>query len=261
MRIIVRQWVCNGVGVNYMKKLFLFILWVLSSVAFASNAIIGTTNLVYKTGNGAKSAYLVKQSTVGNLQIINIVQKELLNNFQNILTAKLTESANFSVFNANSTIIDWMATDPKILTKLYNQLPIVKTESDTSDKQSANAVVLSHASGKYILLGFVDKVVVDEKRQSIPSAANAISLLYNVDIWVKYKVIDYNTRQVITQFLSSGHAGIAKILSSPHQNITYDTDLLVFDLLNDLAYDVDHSMLLQQQRGFLSPQETIVNVK
>jgi len=237
---------------------------------------IGTTNLIYQNEVIESSALSTKSSVErgkdANLKVVNII-KQQLPNFQAQLDNVLLNSRVFIFFDGEPTLKTWQMVNPNILKVLLNkpvELPInrkiIKSESNPiSNSVTANinaSTTLSKSvaisTKKYILLGWVTKTTINEDREAIPNTSKT-SLLYNLNIEVRYKVINQSTQEAVAEFIALGHAGTARILSDPNTNITYDTGILVTDVLSNLADDVAHELLLVRHQGVFDQTQPIKN--
>lgn len=232
-----------------MKKLLLVVFVILIFPVFGKIIPIGTTSLIFKDGDQAKNSYVTKQVNEVNLKAIDNTKGKLLNNFQKELNQKLSKNKFFTVYNAESIVNKLRLSKNKsgFLNKLSDKPVDIQLISPKINKDN-----MELESYQYVLLGWVESIVVDEDYRPIPDNPNVFSLLYNIDIFVKYKVVNLLTEQVLAQFNAVGHAGVAHIITKAKFNVQYNIDSLINSLMTDLAGKVEHGLLVQYNDGLLT---------
>ena len=235
---------------------------------------IGLTKLYYLSNesfvNNPIPSTSVESGTIPNIirvnaVVINSVQQQL-NTFPVSLQRTLAESGSFNVYDATPMLNLWSAKNPRLISKWEYESLTQEAEEDAADKVSSGkdassvkkpgqaAKYPAVGSGNYVLIGWVSFIKADQIRQPFPET-NKTSVLYNLNIEIKYKVIDADTQQIITQFVAAGLGGFARIIpTSLNKNTseTYETSsTVVADCLSSLLISIKHGLLIKQDLGIL----------
>lgn len=235
-----------------MKNWLILVLILLSAPVIAVPNI-GITGLLFQNGVKANTQLTATESGAARdlitQQLISKF-KQQLPKFQSELTTTLAQSSAFKIFDGEPIVKLWQKQTPQILSTLAAGTVVAKESAAINAKAqpvTASSPLAISAAKRYILLGWISQVTANEDRQPFPDTSKT-SLLYNLDIWVEYKLIDADTQQIITQFIAVGHAGVAKILATPDASISYNTDALISDAFHALAFDVQHGLLVKRQQ-------------
>lgn len=237
---------------------------------------IGLTNLYYSpnadiinkpVGSGPNESQIAPTIARFNKIVIDDIMQQL-SVFQIQLKQTLNESGEFSTFDATPTINDWISKNPRLLAKLEEESKVVETdtspmtkgqksfESSVSKKNGSGNDNMVHLSpnGKLILIGWVNKIKANEIRQEFQGTSKT-SVIYNLNIEVNYKLVDYDTKQVITQFVAAGHAGIARILPTSIKTLSMNAEdnanSVATDSINSLLFSVKHGLLIKEDMGVI----------
>ncbi|MBP9743218.1 MAG: hypothetical protein KBD37_07670 [Burkholderiales bacterium] len=182
--------------------------------------------------------------------------------FTPLLKNNLIKSGRFNVFDAESTVMKWNLADSRLIYRWEQESVSSDTEDAAAEKISAASesstktliTPVHSSSNKYILIGWVNVIKANEIRQKYPVDPNYTSVLYNLNIEINYKIIDYDTREVITQFVAAGHGGIGRIvptnINHPVNAEDFSNDV-VNRAINSLISSIEHGLLVKQDLGLL----------
>lgn len=255
-------------------KLFLSIILYIITHCVLAVANIGVTTLFYSNqsdfsnhpiGSTPLESGVIPLMQKVNKAVTTKVQTRLAY-FTPSLKKTLTESGAFNIFDAESTILKWNTDNTRLIYNWERESVTSDTEDAAAEKISADVESKSHSktnsmikprtapSGKYILIGWITLIKANEVRQIFPRDNSKTSVLYNLNIEVSYKIIDYDTKEVITQFVAAGHGGIGRVVPT---NINHPVNLddvandVVDSAISSLLVSVKHGLLLKQDLGLL----------
>lgn len=182
--------------------------------------------------------------------------------FTPLLKKNLMKSGQFSVFDAESTVMQWNTADSRLIYKWEQESVSSDTEDAAAEKinsatESKTQTIVTQAHSpinKYILIGWVTLIKADEIRQTYPVDSTHTSVLYNLNIEINYKIVDCDTREVITQFVAAGHGGIGRIVpTNIHHPVNAEdfSNDVVNRAINSLISSIEHGLLVKQDLGLL----------
>lgn len=149
----------------------------------------------------------------------------------NLIKSKLLKSELFVVMDADSTIKLWQIESPNVLSTLYSASAM--SESQALLQKKAKLLL----EPRYVLLGWITSIDSWEKKEKIFNS-DKVSFLNSLDIWVKYKIVDSYNRQVISEFISLGHYGLARILPNLNKNVNFVAEPIIEGAISNLADDL-----------------------
>lgn len=225
-----------------MRKILLVVICFMTvSLTFAAN-LVGVSSLILPQDND----YIVNYNSGRELEQIKQTNKivtaltiKALNKFNTDLLATKSPESSIALFNAGPNIQDIVKNNSKFLDDIATQDMIPTTES--------TAVVIEKHNHKFYLIGHVTKVSCGEMRHKIMTSTD-ISWLYNLDIVIKFRVVDANTLRPIAEFTAIGHGGVAKILNNAKQAVEIKPDKIVNAAMNALTDNIWHDLLTLNQR-------------
>jgi hypothetical protein len=251
-------------------KIIFSIFCVIVTLSLYAVPSLGTTRLLYKDSL-ALDTLLNKISKIPPIakpknrfqldeKIMQVVARQMPG-FQNQLNTVLVESGYYTVFDAEPELNIWRSKDLAFLRMVYKttevEPPINKPESKTY-LITPPASNLSRQPRKLILIGWIENIT-DTKNKDRIFGTNKVSFIFSIDIRTEFRLINTRTNKVIAAFTAVGHSGIAKILPSLDENVTYDVDGMVNDMFYSLARDVRHGIRLKQQQ-FIKEKIQLENV-
>ena len=235
-----------------------------NSIVYAMPAI-GITQLFYISNYNSHTTTMHTESSVNILQLNHNIYNKVINNLTNFapnLQMAVEHSKQFNIFNVTTDTEIWRK---KMLINKWeteagtyadnkptlNEIHQAVADSDNLKQQLKDHNNIIH---KYILVGFVTAINLHEIKQPYYNT-NQTSILYNVDIHIFYKIIDYSTHQVVTRFNITGHGGTAQIMPI-NQTFTINNseqlaDTIVANTIDSLVKNVVHELLLNYNSGNL----------
>ena len=220
---------------------------------------IGVTNLYYSSGHESTSISLSKTSYESNAsEFESKFNDEMTSKLKlrimainTLLNQQLVESGAFNVFDGDNILKSWLITESNLVTKWEYESGFHDTDiSSESSSESALQIKPHLASNKYLLVGFIKNISANQVKQIFPGTDHK-SILYSLNIDIKYMMIDIDDKKVVTQFVASGHGGIARIIPTNliliNQNSDDISDNIVTDAINSLVLSVKHGLIVKQQ--------------
>jgi hypothetical protein len=244
-----------------MRRYLVLILFLVKICAAVTS--IGITDLYYPSVGSFSSNPIPKSSAESNVltvetkfnQLVISQIKTQIITVTPLLKKTLLESGTFNVFDGNNILSSWITSESGLIRSW-------EYESDSVDMQITDKVATEsgmiirprHTSNKYILVGWITAINAHEVKEVFPGTTKS-SLLYSLNIEVKYKLIDVDSKEVVTQFVAAGHGGSARIFPSNlmhvSHNATQATGDIVDEAINSLVISVKHGLLIKQSLGML----------
>lgn len=225
-----------------MKKiLFVILCFILAQMTFAIN-LVGVSGLILPQDDD----YIVNYNSGQFLEQIKQANKNVtaltiqaVNKFNTDLLATRSPESSIALFDATNNIKDILKNNSKFLDEISTQDIVPINES--------MAAVIKRHNHKFYLIGHVTKISCGEMRHKIMTSSD-ISWLYNLDIVIKFRVIDANTLKPITEFTALGHGGMARILNNPKQSVEITPEKIVKATMNALTSNIWHDLLILNQK-------------
>lgn len=225
-----------------MKKIFFVILFFIHIPAvFALNSV-GVVGLIFPQNND----YIVNYNSGRALNQIKQTNKSVtalatqaLNKFNTDLLVMKSHESSIALYNATNNIQDIVKNNSKFLDDIAIQ--------DITPTTESMAIIIKNHNHKFYLIGHVIKISCGEMRHKIMTSQD-ISWLYNLDVVIKFRVVDAATLKPIAEFTAIGHGGVAKILNNPKQITEIKPDKIVNATMNALTSNVWHSLLILNQK-------------
>ncbi len=222
---------------------------------------IGITTLFYPSSSESRSIAI--SSSESNLtdieskfnQVMISRMKAQIPKITPLLKQKLIESGTFSVFDGDKTLSNWSATESNLITNWELESKVIGIEVINNISLESDATVHSPNNSKqYLLIGFIRSINAHEIKQVFPGTAN-ISILYSLNIEITYKLIDMDTKEVLSKFITTGHGGFARIISTNFthmtQNPEYASDDMINEAINSLIMNIKHGLLIKEGLGVI----------
>ncbi len=239
-----------------MQKLWWAGFYLLVTLYVNAVPSIGITNILYASSDSFQNiphpTTPIESSTVEaivkfNTTVIQILRTELAD-LNPKLQAKLSESGTFITYNAESRVMALKAIEPQLLRRWEVESTIYAGEESPVNKLTSDKSTIK--SGSYILIGWVTYIDAHVDKQLI-AGTDKKSILYNLDVQVKYKLFDNNTKQEVAEFEAKGHGGYATIVPANATINHYDPAVPVKNAISSLVGSVQHGLLIKQSRGDL----------
>ncbi|MCX8514803.1 MAG: hypothetical protein RL017_833 [Pseudomonadota bacterium] len=238
-----------------MKKFLGFLILVFTANCFATSTI-GVTTLYYSNKTQYQNDMNTNVAVIHRInQAVLAAVKYQLANLKPQVQQLIAQTESYSSFDADKTVSDWNVGHANWI-NIWNQESSTfnndnATESINSNKNAANGILVAN---KFILVGWIKNITVNADKQPIANSSK-LSILYNLDIQIIYKVIDYNTKQVIFSFPAVGHGGIGRILPVGENqmiDIKSVSDSVVSHAINSLLVNIVHNLEVKQANGLMT---------
>ena len=191
----------------------------------------------------------IAKITQFNQNVLDVIQVQLVK-FPLQLQQKLAESNTFASYNAESTVEEWKLSDSSIISTLENKVVEVGVDDSSSLKTSESPGALIVIKPHYILMGWIYSITSDITKNLI-EGTDKKSILYNLDIKVKYKIINQDNKAVISEFQARGHGGYATILPASTTVNNYNSNVAVNNAISSLLTSIKHGLQIKESQGLL----------
>jgi hypothetical protein len=243
-----------------MKKILGFILLLVITNCFATSTI-GVTTLYYS--NKTQYQNDVNNNNIALIQRINqavlTAVKYKLANLKPQTLQIIDQNKDYTSFDADSTVSQWNAGHANWINIWNRESSIYNNDNQDidstfeSDTHHNNAVVTTNAN-KFILVGWIKSITVKVDKQPIANTEK-VSILYNLDIQITYKIIDYTSKHVLFSFLAVGHGGIGRIIPAGEDqkiDIKSVSDNVVNHAVDSLLINIVHNLEIKQANGLMT---------
>lgn len=227
--------------------MFRYVLLLCCTITLAHAApSVGITSLLY----GESDAHMVFTQMGDALppsikvrpQILKSINTHITMYHSNLIRQLFGESnSNFQVFDADNEFHSWQLLDPKLVKTIKNTTEIIP--DSTESKTESQAIVVKPGGSRFMLLGFIESISEVEQHTQVD---NNMVLIYNLDMVVRYRLVDMDTHKVVSIFVGMGHGGTARIVSDNNVEFHKSIDNVVNDMMNSLVQDVDHALQVHQ---------------
>jgi hypothetical protein len=204
--------------------------------------------------------------------------------FSNFIIAPLTYTKNYQVNSNIPNTVNIKTLNATILNQLKLQLPsfdklvlrqlasngswgvsLTPTVDTASIKRWENAnnnneqqidntdsSQYSNIIHNYILIGFIKEINTNYISKKF-NDSNYLSVLYNFDMIVEYKIIDVKNNLIVSSFIACGSSGISDIVQNNNPIIDTNVNInsLVTQILTSLAFSVQHGIIVKSDLGLL----------
>ena len=217
---------------------------------------IGISSLYYPSVNESNviSDYILESAITPSSddkfnQLMITQMKTKITSIGPLLSQTLSESKTFTVFDGNKIIASLSASESGLVTKWEFALDNSEAKESSADTIESS-VIIKPVGDRYLLVGFIRSITAHQAKQVFPGTTN-LSILHSLDIEIKYKLVDMNTKEVISHFVASGHGGIARIIPSDMASVIQNpedlSDVIVNQAINSLVLNIKHGLLIQQE--------------
>lgn len=239
-----------------LRYLLLIFIYIKMCSAITS---IGISSLYYPSVNES-SIISVSESGLSDTEdkfnqlMISQVKTKIIT-VKSLLNQTLMESRAFTIFDGDKTISSWNATESNLLASWEYESDTSGLQEESGPESLASGAGIKPLESRYLLVGFIKSISVNEAKQIFPGAPN-LSILYSLNIEIRYKLIDMNNKKVLIHFIAAGHGGIARIISSDmtvisQKQLAISNDI-VTEAINSLVLSVKHGLLIKQSLGVIS---------
>ena len=215
-----------------------------TQLTYAKNAIVTESCALQTTPPETPQSHPDTLPTCAGSKSILSQVKLQLTQLQPRINQQLNESGQFSAFNAESIVASWQRKNPNFLSALEMQ------SNPSFNESSAHVNHIKTPNISYVLLGWIKAIKVSEERATIMDTGK-VSILYSIDIIIDYKVINQNTRALVTEFVAMGHGGIARIMADSSTQLTFNTETMINNAIGSLTVSVKHGLLIKQSQGII----------
>lgn len=188
--------------------------------------------IVYESGS--------ENSVIENKTVINAAILQL-NQLNTKLVKKNKATPTIDLVNAAPQIKIMEEFNPNFLKDLATM--DIDSSSDTTDVESTVKNTETNPV-KFFLVGYVSQIKCNLVRQKIMTSPE-ISFLYNLDITIKYRLVNAQTLKPVLDFTAIGHAGVASLLPPNNQVlVAINSDEIAENAVSSIASNVLHSLLI-----------------